>query len=117
MMRRRSTRDPNRVACLAWHLSFWVPGLGQLYKRDLLKGVALLAASTLLSDKLVGLYPLQGLMACATPPLPSLLVLHLTTLIALWVWGVHDAGRISQGTTQRAHGRRAETDGKSVSAS
>jgi hypothetical protein len=101
MLRRKSTRDPRRLARLAWHLSFWAPGLGQLYKRDLLKGAALITASTLLSDKLVGLYPLQGLVACAAPRSPGLLILHLGTLTALWLWCIHDAGVVPGTKSQR----------------
>ena len=54
MRLRNSTRDPSHAACVAWHLSFWLPGLGQLYRWDLLKGFALLVASWLLSDRVVG---------------------------------------------------------------
>jgi hypothetical protein len=41
--------DAERRRCAA-QLSFWLPGLGQLYRRRWLRGAALLAASWISSD-------------------------------------------------------------------
>ena len=60
----------------ASRLSFWVPGLGQLYNGEWLKGVGLLAASTLIAVSAGDGY-----------------VLASAGLTLVWLWGVHDARR------------------------
>ncbi len=100
----KSTPAPS--ARLAQHLSFWVPGLGQLYRRDWLKGVALLVATTLLSEHVASLYPCRAVFACAVPASPSLLALHLASLAVLWAWGICDAASGASGHTKETKLRR-----------
>jgi TM2 domain-containing membrane protein YozV len=82
-----------RRARLAWHLSFWVPGLGQLYRRQWAKGAVLLAMSSALSDRALALYPWSALSACARPAAPIRLLSVVVALTAVWVFAVLDAGR------------------------
>ena len=78
---------------LAWHLSFWVPGLGQLYRRQWLKGTALLIGSSALSDRALALYPWSAFRTCALPAQPFRLSAVIAALTAIWVLAVLDAGR------------------------
>jgi hypothetical protein len=82
-----------RRARLAWHLSFWVPGLGQLYRRQWIKGVALLASSSALCDRAIALYPWSAFAACARPAAPARLLSVVAVLTAIWIFAVLDAGR------------------------
>ena len=68
----------------ATRLSFWIPGLGQLYNGEWLKGIGLLAASTLLAARAADAY-----------------VLAAAGLSVVWLWGVHDARRSGRVETPR----------------
>jgi hypothetical protein len=84
--------SPRRTR-LAWHLSFWVPGLGQLYRRQWLKGLVLLASSSALSDRALALYPWSAFTACAWPAAPLRLLSVVVVLTTIWIFAVLDAGR------------------------
>ena len=67
--------SPERTRCAA-RLSFWLPGLGQLYQRRWWSGAALLAASWISSD--------LAWRGCSAP--------WTVAALAVWVVAVRDAG-------------------------
>jgi TM2 domain-containing membrane protein YozV len=70
--------QPSKNPGLAAVLSFFVPGLGQIYNGQIAKGLVLLVAF--------------GISAAAT----AFIIGWLTTPL-LWVWGIYDAYRTAQG--------------------
>ncbi|MDX2168534.1 MAG: hypothetical protein SF182_15775 [Deltaproteobacteria bacterium] len=74
--------DASRCAA---QLSFWLPGLGQLYRRRWLRGVAFLAASWWLSDVTLAAWPFTPWCAAAAGSLA----------IGVWVAAVCDARGIT----------------------
>jgi hypothetical protein len=69
-----------------------MPGLGQLYNGDWLKGAGLLAASALLGARLGDEYPLASLLSCVVPTSPRLAIYGAGLGVA-WLWGMVDAHR------------------------
>jgi hypothetical protein len=69
--------DPDRRRCAA-QLSFWLPGLGQLYLRRWWSGAALLAASWISSD--------LAWTRCSAP--------WTIATLALWIAAVRDVERM-----------------------
>jgi hypothetical protein len=87
------TRDAAARPRVARTLSFWLPGLGQLYNGDWLKGAGLLAASALLGARLDDEYPLASLLSCVVPVSPRRLAICAAALGVAWLWGIVDAHR------------------------
>lgn len=72
--------DPTRCAAA---LSFWLPGLGQLYRGRWLSGLAFLTASWWLSDVALAAWPLTPWCAAATG----------SFALGVWIAAVCDAER------------------------
>jgi hypothetical protein len=70
-------------------LSFWLPGLGQLWRCEWLKGGALLLASLKSSQIFVD----EAAKICSTSRSLPRLVLWLVAATAVWLWAVVDARR------------------------
>ena len=86
-MTEQSTRRQKVIALI---LSGAFPGLGQLYNRELSKGVAFLVAGIVLSVFLGQAVPTAPLTLIQ--PEARLLV-PLTVLLLVWVWSIIDAWR------------------------
>lgn len=81
-----------RRKIIALVLSGVFPGLGQLYNRQHIKGVAFLAAGVVLSW-LLGRAGPTDVLALAQPG--ANLIVLLSVLLALWLWSVIDAWRMA----------------------
>ena len=91
---------------MAFILSGIFPGIGQLYNRELLKGVLFLAAGGALSWLVEHAVPtdlltpvLNWLIERAVPTdlLTPRLLVPLVLLLAIWIWSVIDAWRSPRG--------------------
>ncbi len=74
-------------------LSFWLPGLGQLYAQCWWRGVAVLAASAQLWGLAWERLSPGSLWACRWPEYPAQATALWVLSIALWLWNVRDARR------------------------
>ena len=83
---------PSRSPRIARHLSFWLPGLGQIYRCEWRRGVAAVGLSVWLWDRAAGLYPAGAILACEPPVSAGPFVLYATAWIVVWWWSVRDAG-------------------------
>ncbi len=81
-----------RRKIIAFILSGFFPGLGQIYNRQPLKGVTLLAAGVVLTWLLGRAVP-TDLLALARPG--TTLIVLLCILLGLWLWSVVDAWRLA----------------------
>jgi hypothetical protein len=88
--------DPDRCAA---QLSFWLPGLGQLYRGRWLSGVAFLAASWWLTDAALAAWPRTPWCAVATAVLA----------LAVWIAAVSEAERNPQMNTENHRETRRPT--------
>ena len=70
-------------------LSFWLPGLGQLWRCQWLKGVTMIVASFKSSQVAVD----EAVKICASSGSPLRLALWLVLATAVWQWSVIDARR------------------------
>ena len=86
--RPRSARSPR----VARHLSFWLPGLGQIYRRDWCSGVVAFGLSGWLWDRAAGSYPARAMLACEPPAFAGRFVLYALAWLVVWWWSVRDAG-------------------------
>ncbi|MBI3786391.1 MAG: hypothetical protein HY270_23635 [Deltaproteobacteria bacterium] len=70
-------------------LSFWLPGLGQIWRCQWLKGGVMLAVSFQSSSAAID----EAANICSPSASPSRLVLLLATATVVWLWAVVDARR------------------------
>jgi TM2 domain-containing membrane protein YozV len=77
-----------RQKALALILSGIFPGLGQLYNRELLKGVLFLAAGAGLSWPMA-----RAVLALIEEGVSPVELLFMLALLAVWLWSVVDAWR------------------------
>ena len=85
-----SERELRRRKLIAFILSGIFPGLGQLYNREISKGVLFVAAGGALSWLIERAAPTDLLTAS---PLEARLLVPLLALLAIWIWSVIDAWR------------------------
>ena len=81
---------------LAATLSFWLPGLGQLYAESWTRGVAVFAASGLLTNLAWKEASATELWHGHWPESPVQAGLLWGLSLALWLWNVRDAGRTAR---------------------
>jgi hypothetical protein len=86
-------RVRDRKARIAGTLSFWWPGLGQLYRREWTKGVLSIAASSALFQLAWCDAALGDVLACRCPAAPFPLIATSLALGALWFFSIRDARR------------------------
>ena len=82
-----------RTKAIALLLSSVFPGLGQLYNRQPAKGIGFLAAGVALSVWIGRVAP-ADLQALAEPE--GRLLALLLVLLALWIWSMIDAWRVTR---------------------
>ena len=80
---------------LAATLSFWLPGLGQLYAESWTRGVAVFAASGLLTT-LAWEEMSAGELRQGQPESPVQAGLLWGLSLALWLWNVRNASRTAR---------------------
>ena len=78
---------------LAAALSFWLPGLGQLYAESWTRGVAIFAASGLLMMLAWEDASAAELWHGRWPESPAQAGLLWSLSLAVWLWNVRDASR------------------------
>ncbi len=86
------SRPGRRRQALAFVLSGVFPGLGQLYNREWVKGVAFLVAGAVPTWLLARVTPTDP--RALVRPEPSFFVL-LAVLLAIWLWSAIDAWRVA----------------------
>jgi hypothetical protein len=91
--------DPARRAAA---LSFWLPGLGQLYRRRWGRGLAFLAASWWLTNAALAAWPPAAIWSCAAPTAPWCWTSLTALALLVWTAAVRDA-RSTQMNTEN-HG-------------
>ncbi len=84
--------SPERVRCAA-ALSFWLPGLGQLYLRRWWRGGVLLVASWWLTDAALAAWPPTAMWSCRAPLNPYGWAALTLLALVVWIAAVHDAQR------------------------
>jgi hypothetical protein len=106
---------PDRARRAA-RLSFWLPGLGQLYRRRWWRGLALLATSWWLSDTALAAWPPSAMCACHGPGALCAWSVAVTLALGVWIAAVRDAGRpegvspqMSTGFLLSDHGSRCSS--------
>lgn len=85
----------SRPSELAATLSFWVPGLGQLYAKAWWRGFVIVAASGLLTAVAWEKMSPAMLWMCRWPESPGQAGLLWGLSIAVWLWNIRDASRIA----------------------
>lgn len=73
-------------------LSGVMPGLGQFYNGDWLKGVGFFIGGVLLSNLAFSDISLEAILA-GTMRISISLLIRLSVLTAFWVWSIYDADR------------------------
>ena len=81
---------------LAATLSFWLPGLGQLYAESWTRGVVIFAASGLLTTLAWEEASAAELWHGLWPESPAQAVVLWGLSLALWLWNVRDASRTAR---------------------
>ena len=79
---------------IALILSGVFPGLGQLYNRHVIKGLAFLVAGAVLSWRVGRMVPTDP-MALVSTPLGTTPLALLCVLLAIWIWSLIDAWRVA----------------------
>jgi hypothetical protein len=85
-----------RKKAAALILSGIFPGLGQLYNRELLKGVLFLTPGAVLSWLVTRAVSVDPLGFIERGPSPTV-ILAVLVLLAIWLWSVVDAWRSAGG--------------------
>jgi hypothetical protein len=86
------SRKSHRVALL---LSGVMPGLGQFYNEDWLKGAGFFIGGIFLSNLALAELSLEAIIKGRVQFSASLLI-RLALLTAFWVWAIYDADRSSR---------------------
>ncbi len=77
-------------------LSFWLPGLGQLYAKAWWRGCAIVSASGLLWAIASQEMSPGALWACRWPECPAWAALLWGLSLAVWLWNIRDASRTAR---------------------
>ena len=85
----------SRSAELAATLSFWVPGLGQLYARAWRRGFTIVLTSSLLSTLAWQEMSADTIWACRWPESPGQALFWWGLSIAIWLWNIRDASHLA----------------------
>ena len=94
-MRKRPRGAYSSSSELAATLSFWAPGLGQLYAKAWWRGFVIVIASGALSALAWKELSPGALWAGRQPEHPALAALLWGFSLAVWLWNIRDASRVA----------------------